>query len=151
MRILGVDYGSKRVGLALSDESGMIAQGIGYIGPSPAEVLRVAAARGAGQIVIGIPRRLDGTDSPQTTKARAFMAALQQGGSLPVIGWDERLTTAEATRVLVEAEIIGWRIPSALPPGPIGRIGLGVSVGSFISQSGRSAVPPSTMLTTSTA
>jgi len=104
MRVLGVDHGTKRVGLAISDETGTVAQSIGYVG-SVAEVLRVATERGAGKIVVGVPRRLDNTESEQTKCVLAFMAALRATTSLPVEGWDERLTTAQAERVLLEGHV----------------------------------------------
>jgi len=104
MRILGVDHGTRRIGLAISDETGTVAQGIGYVG-TLAEVLRVAAERGAGRIVVGVPRRLDNTASEQTERALAFIAALQAQTTLPVEGWDERLTTAQAERVLLEGNV----------------------------------------------
>ncbi len=105
MRILGVDFGSKRVGLAISDETGTIAQSIGYVAPQIEEVLRVATERGAGTIVVGIPRRLDNTASEQTERTLAFIAALQAATALPVQRWDERLTSVQAERVLIEGNV----------------------------------------------
>ncbi len=104
MRILGVDHGAKRVGLAISDETGAVAQSIGHVG-SVADVLRVATERGAGKIVVGVPRRLDNTASEQTKRALAFIAALQAATTLPVEGWDERLTTVQAERALLEGNV----------------------------------------------
>jgi putative Holliday junction resolvase len=104
MRVLGVDHGTKRVGLAISDETGTVAQSIGYVG-SVADVLRVAAERGAGKIIVGVPRRLDNTESEQTKRALAFIAALRVATTLPVEGWDERLTTVQAERVLTEGNV----------------------------------------------
>jgi putative Holliday junction resolvase len=105
MRILGVDHGSKRIGLAISDETGTVALPVGYVTGGVNEVLRVAAERGAGKIVVGVPRRMDGTVSAQTESTQKFMGALKQATTLPVEGWDERLTTAQAERVLVEADV----------------------------------------------
>jgi len=105
MRILGVDFGSKRIGLALSDETGTVAQPVGYVAGGVNEVLRVASERGAGKIVVGLPRRLDGSSSEQTEQTRKFIAALQQATALPVESWDERLTTAQAERVLLEGNV----------------------------------------------
>lgn len=104
MRILGVDHGTKRVGLAISDETGTVATPVGYVG-SVAEVVRTATERGAGKIVVGVPRRLDGTTSEQTERTLAFIAALERATSLPVARWDERLTTAQAERVLLEGNV----------------------------------------------
>jgi putative Holliday junction resolvase len=105
MRILGVDFGTKRIGLAISDETGTVAQPVGYVTGGVAEVLRVATERGAGKIVVGLPRRLDGTASEQTDRTREFTDALKRATTLPVDGWDERLTTAQAERVLLEGDV----------------------------------------------
>jgi putative holliday junction resolvase len=104
MRILGVDHGTKRIGLAISDETGIIAQSIGYVA-SLAEVLELAVKRGAGRIVCGVPRRLDGTASEQTDRALVFIAKLKAATTLPIVEWDERLTTAQAQRVLIEGNV----------------------------------------------
>jgi len=104
MRVLGVDHGVKRIGLAISDETGTVAQSIGHVA-SAAEVLRIATERGAGKIVVGVPRRLDNTDSEQTGRAWAFITGLRAATTLPVEGWDERLTTVQAERVLLEGNV----------------------------------------------
>jgi putative Holliday junction resolvase len=101
MRILAIDQGEKRIGLAISDPTGTVAQPIGYVG-SVAELLQVAGERGAERLVVGYPRRLDGSRSPQTERVESFIATLKQATSLPVVKWDERLTTAQAERVLLE-------------------------------------------------
>jgi len=105
MRILAVDHGEKRIGLAISDETGMLAQPVGYVTGGVAEVVRVATERGAGKIVVGVPRRMDGTHSEQTKRALAFISALEQATTLPIAKWDERLTTAQAERVLLEGDV----------------------------------------------
>jgi len=104
MRILAVDQGEKRIGLAISDETGTIAQSIGYV-TSIAELLKVATDRGAGRILVGLPKRLDGTASPQTERVESFIETLKSTTPLPVLKWDERLTTAQATRVLLEGNV----------------------------------------------
>jgi putative Holliday junction resolvase len=104
MRVLGVDYGTRRIGLAVSDETGTVAQSIGYV-TSVAEVLKAAGERGADKIVVGMPRRLDGTSSKQTERALVFIEAVKATTDLPVIGWDERLTTVQAERTLLEANV----------------------------------------------
>lgn len=103
MRVLGVDYGTRRVGLAISDETGTVAQSLGHVKPSVSEILRVASERRAEKIVVGVPRRLDNTASEQTRQTLAFIESLRAATSLPVEEWDERLTTAQAERVLLEA------------------------------------------------
>jgi putative Holliday junction resolvase len=105
MRILGVDFGNKRIGLAISDETGTVALPVGYVTGGVNEVVRAATERGAGKIVVGVPRRLDGTSSEQTEHTRKFISALKQATALPVEDWDERLTTAQAERVLLEGDV----------------------------------------------
>jgi putative Holliday junction resolvase len=105
MRILAVDFGAKRIGLAISDETGTVAQPVGYITGGVNELVRVATERGAGKIIVGIPRRMNGTASEQTQRAQEFMDALKRATALPVEGWDERLTTAQAERVLLEGNV----------------------------------------------
>lgn len=104
MRVLGVDHGTKRIGLAISDETGTIAQSIGYVAKL-AEVLKLATERGVAKFVVGVPRRLDGTSSEQTERTLKFIEALKSATTLPVTGWDERLTTAQAQRVLIEGNV----------------------------------------------
>lgn len=104
MRILGVDHGQKRIGLAVSDETGSVATPVGYV-KSVNEVLRMASEYGVGKMVIGLPLRLDGTASEQTVRTQKFVAALQEATHLPVEPWDERLTTAQAERVLIEGNV----------------------------------------------
>ena len=110
MRVLGVDFGHKRVGLALSDESGTIAQPLTYIdGGGVAavsrEVARIGEERQAGKIVVGVPLRLDGTSSEQTERTLGFIVELQRATTIPVVKWDERLTSAQAERVLLEGNV----------------------------------------------
>ena len=110
MRVLGVDFGHKRIGLALSDEGGTIAQPLKYIDGGgiavvSREVARIGAERNAGQIVVGVPLRLDGTPSEQTERTLAFVEELQRATTLPVVKWDERLTSVQAERVLLEGNV----------------------------------------------
>jgi putative holliday junction resolvase len=104
MRILGVDHGTKRIGLAISDETGTVAQPFGYVA-SVADVLGVATERGASKLVVGVPRRLDGTASEQTERALTFIESLKRATTLPVIEWDERLTSKQAERALIEGNV----------------------------------------------
>ena len=111
MRILGIDHGTKRVGLALSDETGTIAQPLQFLPAEPATTLldrlkECVAERKVEEIVVGIPRNMNGTYGPAAEKVRAFIAALQQVVTVPVQTWDERLTTVQAQRALIE---IGMR------------------------------------------
>jgi putative Holliday junction resolvase len=107
MRILGIDHGTKRVGLALSDETGTIALPLQFLSAEPAAKLldrlkECVAERKVQEIVVGIPRNMNGTYGPAAEKARAFVAALQQVVTVPIQTWDERLTTVQAHRVLIE-------------------------------------------------
>ena len=107
MRILALDHGTKRVGLAISDETGTIAQPLKFLPAEPAakffDLLKsIVAERKVEEIVVGIPRNMNGTYGPAAEKARAFVAALQQVLTMPVHTWDERLTTVQAHRVLIE-------------------------------------------------
>jgi putative holliday junction resolvase len=104
MRILGVDHGTKRIGLAISDETGTIAQPFGYVS-AIADLLRVATEQAAGKIVVGVPRRLDGMASEQTERTLSFIESLKRATALPVVQWDERLTSKQAERVLLEGNV----------------------------------------------
>jgi putative Holliday junction resolvase len=109
-RILGVDPGAARVGLALSDEIGMLAhpfrtlavKGGDCLSSAP-EIAAAAQESGASTIVIGLPRNMNGTYGPAADKSRALAAALSAISPARIVLWDERLTTAAASRRLHEA------------------------------------------------
>jgi putative Holliday junction resolvase len=110
MRILGVDFGHKRIGLALSDETGAIAQPLDYIAGGAAagvcrELVRICAERKVGKVVVGVPLRLDGKPSEQTERTLAFIAELRRATTVPVMEWDERLTSVQAERALLEGNV----------------------------------------------
>ena len=105
MRYLGVDYGDVRTGLALSDPSGLLASGIGYIKESgmrhtAIKVAETARAHGVAKIIVGYPKNMDGSEGPRTEVVRAFVALLQEECDLPIQLFDERLSTMEAHRFL---------------------------------------------------
>jgi putative holliday junction resolvase len=107
MRILAIDYGTKRVGLALSDETGTIAQPAGFLSAEPAAKLldslkEIVAQKNVAEIVVGLPRNMNGTYGPAADKTSEFAAALRQVVTVPVKTWDERLTTVQANRYLIE-------------------------------------------------
>jgi putative holliday junction resolvase len=107
VRVLAVDPGSKRVGLALSDPTGTIAQPLVTIPAEPRETLptrlaTLARENEATRIVVGLPRRLDGSHGPEAVAARELAAELRRAARLPVELVDERLTTAAAERSLLE-------------------------------------------------
>jgi putative Holliday junction resolvase len=106
-RALGVDLGSKRIGLALSDETGFLASAHSVLASrgrarDAAAIAEVARSTGADTIVLGLPLSLSGDEGPQAEKARRFGDALAKH-ALEVHFWDERLTTLEAQRYLRDA------------------------------------------------
>lgn len=118
-RWVGLDVGEKRVGVAVSDALGATAQPLTVIprrgGLATVEELAgLAAHLGVERFVVGLPLRLDGTDSPQTAKVRAFAARLAARGGIPVFLVDERLTTKQAERALVEGGACRARRRSAV-------------------------------------
>jgi len=105
LRVLGIDIGERRIGVAVSDPLGMTAQGVEVIdrrAVEPLPRLRELAGRyGAGKVVFGLPKRTDGSLGPEAAKAAAFAREVGAALALPVVPWDERLTTREAERVLI--------------------------------------------------
>ena len=105
-RVLAVDPGSHRVGLALSDESATVAAPLRTLDAEPAATLpdriaEVASEVAAAEVVVGLPRRLDGTHGPEAAAARRLAADLRAATRLPVAVYDERLSTAQAERELL--------------------------------------------------
>jgi len=110
MRILGLDYGSKRIGVAVCDELGMTAQGLATIARKNRqqdleEIARFIRTYNVEKIVIGYPIRLDGTEGIQCEKITKFASLLESAFSLPVIKWDETLSTKEAEEILIRANM----------------------------------------------
>ncbi len=109
-RVLAIDLGDRRVGLALSDPLGLTAQGLPTL-ESRGEAKDIEALRAlAGEhevdrIVVGLPRNMDGSEGPRAQKTRAFARRLREALALPVYLWDERLSSAEAERVLIAADV----------------------------------------------
>ena len=107
-RILGVDYGERRTGLAASDPSGTISfpretLECPLLEQAAAAVARAAAAEQATLIVVGWPLNMDGSEGPRTARTAAFIDALSARTSVPIARWDERLSTKIAESVLLEA------------------------------------------------
>lgn len=106
-KALGIDLGDARIGVAASDDLGMLAHPLETIpaakGDPIARILELAASRGAAAIVIGMPRNMDGTYGPAATKAKEFIEKIRARTPLQVIPWDERLTTVAAQRSLQES------------------------------------------------
>lgn len=113
MRILGLDYGSKTVGVAVSDPLGLTAQRLDTIWRKQENKLRQTLARikelvdeyQVEQIVLGYPKNMNNTVGERAEKALEFKEMLEKRTGLPVIMWDERLTTVEADRTLMEAGV----------------------------------------------
>jgi len=107
MRTVGLDIGERRIGVAVSDATGTLARPLSVLRPAgldidaldvvSREIARLAAEEdGVGAIVVGLPRRLDGTPSEMTLRVQQFAAQLQARTSLPVVLQDERLSSREA-------------------------------------------------------
>lgn len=110
MRILAIDHGSKRIGIAVSDELKMIAQPLEFIlaAPFPAFLARLNELINEKEvelILIGMPRNMDGSYGPAAQKVEEFVEALKDLVSMPVKLWDERLTSAQANRVLIQGNV----------------------------------------------
>jgi len=110
MRILCIDYGSKRIGLAICDELGLTAQALTTITRKNREkdleeIEAVIKQYNVEKIVVGYPLRLDGTEGIQCEKVNRFVDILESRFSLPIIKWDETLSTKEAEEILIEANI----------------------------------------------
>ncbi len=107
MRILGIDYGKRRMGLALSDPLGLTAQGLGTmecrgLEEDLEELARLIKERGVEEIVVGLPRRMDATLGKEAQDVLRFVEDLRQKVDLPVHLVDERLTTAKAHKIMKE-------------------------------------------------
>ena len=113
MRIMGLDYGSKTVGVAISDPLGITAQGIEIIRREKATKLRQTLARidalikeyQVESIVLGFPKNMNNTIGDRAEKSLAFKEMLEKRTGLEVVMWDERLTTVEAHRTLIEGKV----------------------------------------------
>ena len=112
-RILSVDFGDTRTGLAISDETRFLASGIGYISPggivkTADEVARIAQEQSAAAIVVGHPINMDGSHGPRAERAAEFAELLRQRlPDIPISLFDERMTTMAAARYLNETNTRG--------------------------------------------
>ena len=109
MRILAIDLGEKRIGLAISDALGITAQGLPTIQIKNEQeicpkIIEIIKERNVGRVVIGLPKNMNGTLGPQAKKAEKCAQKLRQLSNLPVDFEDERLSTARAEQVLLEAD-----------------------------------------------
>ena len=113
MRILGLDYGSKTVGVAVCDPLGITAQGVETITRKSNKKLRQTLARiealaeeyEVSRIVLGLPKNMNNTLGERVEKTLAFKEMLERRTNLPVVMWDERLTTNAAEQILIESGV----------------------------------------------
>ncbi len=112
MRIMGLDVGSKTVGVALSDELGWTAQGLNTIHINEDEkkygfeqIGEIIRQYDVDKVVVGLPKNMNGTIGPRGEASQFYGRELEKKFGLPVIYWDERLTTMAAERVLLEADM----------------------------------------------
>jgi len=110
MRILAIDHGTKRMGIAISDELRTIAQPFEYIAAEPLEkffdrLKQIIADKEISLIVVGVPRNMDGTYGPAAARVQEFVTALKAAVTVPIKSWDERLTSVQANRYLIEADV----------------------------------------------
>lgn len=110
MRIMGLDFGSKTVGVAVSDALGITAQGVEIVRRKSPDKLRQTLARidelareyGVEELVLGYPKNMNGTEGERCEKTKEFKELLEKRTGLPVALWDERLTTVAADRSMME-------------------------------------------------
>ncbi len=107
MRILGVDYGSVRVGLALGDESGMLATPLETVARSGAltRICTIVSEMKIQTVVVGMPRNMNGSYGPKAEEVHQFVRSLVKIVPVEVRFWDERLTTQAVERMLVGANV----------------------------------------------
>lgn len=109
-RILALDPGTKRIGVALSDELGWTAQPLetyerGSLKADLAHIRRLVEQHQVAEVVMGLPLRLDGREGPEAEQVRQFIEMLERALPVPVVAWDERLTTRSAELFLIEANV----------------------------------------------
>jgi putative holliday junction resolvase len=107
MRILALDHGTRRIGVAVSDELKMIAMPLEYIPAEPfasflERLQQLLKEKEVEMILVGMPRNMDGSYGPAALKVQDFIAALRGAVTVPIQTWDERLTSAQANRFLIQ-------------------------------------------------
>ncbi len=109
MTVIGLDFGERRIGVAVSDPGGWIARPLLVIERSSlrddmARIAELVRSRRAQKVIVGLPLNLDGSLGPAARRARRFASALGRELDLPIALWDERLTTVEAERALLASD-----------------------------------------------
>lgn len=110
MRYLALDHGTKRIGVAISDELKMIAQPLEYIPTEPFDAFlvrlkQILREKEVELVFVGMPRNMDGSYGPATQKVREFIAVITPEIGVPIRTLDERLTSAQANRVLLQGNV----------------------------------------------
>jgi putative pre-16S rRNA nuclease len=110
MRVLAIDHGSKRIGIAISDETRSIAQPLEFIPSEPFDkflerLKQIIREKEVSLVLVGIPRNMDGSYGPAALKVQEFIAVLKDAIAIAIKPWDERLTSAQANRFLIEADV----------------------------------------------
>ena len=110
MRILALDHGTKRIGVAVSDELKVIAQPLEYILAEPSadflgRLKELIRDKEVGLILVGMPRNMDGSYGPAAQKVQEFVGMLKGALIVPIKLWDERLTSAQANRLLIQGNV----------------------------------------------
>jgi putative Holliday junction resolvase len=110
MRILALDHGTKRIGVAVSDEMKMIASPLEYIQAEPfgeflARLKEIIREKEVELIIIGMPRNMDGSYGPAALKVQEFVAVLRDATAIPINTLDERLTTVQAQKFLIQGKV----------------------------------------------
>ena len=110
MRILALDHGTVRIGVALSDELKMIATPLEFVPAEPfADFLKrlkdLIREKEVDMILVGMPRNMDGSYGPATEKVRQFIVVLKEAVMIPIKAWDERLTSVQANKMMIENKV----------------------------------------------
>jgi putative Holliday junction resolvase len=110
MKVLGLDMGEKRIGIAISDEFGWTAQGLKIldrrsIEDDILEIKNLILNEKVTEVVVGLPKNMDGSLGIEAQKVLSFVKMMERSLSIPIVLWDERWTTSEATRLLIKADL----------------------------------------------
>jgi len=110
MRILALDHGTRRIGVAVSDETKTIAQPLEFIPAEPfaaflARLKQILDEKEVDCILLGMPRNMDGSYGPAAQKVESFAAVLRTALTVPIKMWDERLTSTMANRILIQGHV----------------------------------------------
>jgi putative holliday junction resolvase len=110
MRILALDHGTKRIGVAVSDETKTIAQPLEYIPAEPfadflARLKPLLVEKEIDLVLVGLPRNMDGSYGPAAQKVETFVAVLKDAITVPIKTWDERLTSSQANKILIQGNV----------------------------------------------